>query len=412
MSTMDLQEDDPLLETADDYDAVPPTVVLPPDAAPVADPSAVAAPPPQTAPADHGDVLRNYFMSQKQNRDRLASAESSATNNRFMARLGGAFNTLANAAAPRAADNSAFESMAKSANNPVDRIERRQKLEQGGDKMLLNYFMRRDNADSLNAWRDRKAGQGDRRLDISESLGNERNRIMGDRAKTAERSLGLRGRALELRETALAAGAVKTINNDKVVSTTEQQLNSANKGIGRLDAIDRGEAKFSTTTKADLEADLASLISGSNNTALGKLERVEFHPYIAKWQSQLDAIKGYQGDINAPGYKQQLRDQFEGLRNDILEIQNKRKEHLLKTNKTAFSRSDLATRAMEEAAAPGTAPARKPVPAGTPGAAAAPKRSVSAKELSDYATAHYGGASPAQLEKARAFLKGQGYGTP
>jgi hypothetical protein len=383
MSTMELQEDDPLLDLQqDEYDVPPaPPVVpqAPPGSAPAPGDPTADAPVPGAPPAGQDDLLRNYFMKQKAQRDRLAGAEDTATKNRFAARLGGAFNTLANAAAPRPADNTPFEQMAKDATNPVDRIERRQKLDQSGDKMLLNYFMTKDRADALQDWRGAKLGQGDRRLDISEKLGTERNRIMDSRAKTAEKSLGLRGRALELRETAIATGAVKAINNDKVVMTTEQQLNAANKGLGRLDAIDQGKAKFSTTTKADLEADLASLISGSNNTALGKLERVEFHPYIAKWQANLDAIKGYQGDINAPGYKQQLRDQFEGLRNDILEIQNKRKEHLLKSNRTALSKSDLATRAMEEAAAPGTAPASKPAPPGTPGVA---KKSVSKREYS------------------------------
>jgi hypothetical protein len=318
---------------------------------PVADEVRSPAVLPTPAPVrGEDDLLKNYFANQKLQREQLARAEDQANENRFGARLGGALNTIAQAASPKPADNSAFEGMARDANNPVDRIERQQKLDQGGDKLLLNYFMNKNRAAGASDYRNKKLGLEEGRLKATQDRNKTLSRMAEQRLKQTERGLGLRQRAMDLRETSTAAGAAKTINNDKVVTMTEQQLNAANKGLGQLDKIDEGKIKFSTTIKADLEKDLANLISGSNSSALGQLERVEFHPYVAGWQEKLDKIRGYQGDINAPEFKKQLRDQFTELRNDILEIQVKRKERLLKSNKTAYSKAPLAAKAMEEAA--------------------------------------------------------------
>lgn len=317
-----LQEEDLL----DDVTAEDPTTVQPP-----------------AGPTGSGDVLRDYFMNQKLSRDRLSNAEDTASSNKFLARMGGAAATLANAAAPRAADHAPFEAMAKDAEDPVNRIERQQKLEQGGDKLLLNYFMNKDRSEALGSYRDRKAKVAEGSLD-------ERNRHNQVTEGIGKAGVGLRREGIDLRTGAQAAQAAGTVNKDPVMKTTNNQIAQIEKGLGRIADIKSGKMPFTTTIKADLEKDIANVVSGGNSSSLGQLNRVEFHPYVADIQKAYDKIRGFQGDINSPKYVEQLGDLLSGLKRDIKAIQAGRATTIQKSGVgTAYSKNRLATQALNDA---------------------------------------------------------------
>jgi hypothetical protein len=343
----DLPVVDPDLAAVAQDDAYEPTQPL----APVTPQTAGAAPQvPPTPPKELSDrdYVTQYLAEKKKNSEALGDAQETSNKNRLFARLGGAANTLANSLSHRPMDNSAFDQMAKDADIPVKRLETQQKMDQGGDKLLINYFANKSKQ------QDRK-DYGDRNLSIKQQNADtavDRNDRLGDLAANnldlRKQGLGLRAQGLELRKGAQAAQASAPFLKDKVMMTTSQQLSQLDKGLGRIDDIMSGKMPFTTTIKADLEKDMANVLSGGTSSSLGQLHRVEFAPYVAKWQAQIDKVKGYQGDINAPGYVKQVRDLMRSMKADIQKIQGGRATRIAGTIKNAYSGNPLAAKSIDE----------------------------------------------------------------
>lgn len=111
------------------------------------DPAAAAAaakddlPPGMVDQLAQDDVLRNYFKRQRgQYMGDLGRAEDTASQNRYMARIGGALNTLGSSLGGQKVDNAAFEQLATDADRPLATLERRRKVEESGDKTVSNYI--------------------------------------------------------------------------------------------------------------------------------------------------------------------------------------------------------------------------------------------------------------------------------
>ena len=345
--------------------------------------------------AEPSDLLQRYFKNQAKMQERLSRAEDTASQNRFIANMGGAFSRLAQASSTHAPDTSAFDQMAKQADAPVERVERQQKLDQGGDKMLLNYFLNKNRADSLDAWRNGKLAQTDRSLGLRDKSIEERGRHnreiegavkegigirregLGERKRHNEvtegigqQNVGMRREGLDTKKGAQAAQAADKFTKDPVIKTSSVQLSQIDKAMGRLDDVESGKIPFSTTLKAEIEKDIANIISGGTSSSLGQLHRVEFEPYVAKWQAVLDKVHGYQGDINAPEFRQQIRAQLSGLAEDLAKIRGKRSKDLQAGYGTAYSKNDVATKTIEDNVKlyggdkPAAPPAPKPLAAG------------------------------------------------
>jgi hypothetical protein len=104
-------------------------------------PAAAAVPEAEVEAEGDPDVLREYFSRRnKEDMDQMSRAEETSSQNRFIANMGGAASTLANALTGRQNDLSAFEKMAADAKSPVDRVERQQKSKKESDKLVSNYI--------------------------------------------------------------------------------------------------------------------------------------------------------------------------------------------------------------------------------------------------------------------------------
>lgn len=145
-----------------------------------------------------------------------------------------------------------------------------------------------------------------------------------------------------------AAGAVRSVNTDPIMRTSSTQLAQVEKGLGRLRDAASGRVPFSTDMKAEVEKDIANILSGGTSSTEGAVHRTEFQPYVARWQAKLDEIRGYRGDINAPGYMENLVNTLNGLKKDISGIRSKRSHDLNASMKTAYSKNKLATQALDE----------------------------------------------------------------
>lgn len=354
------EEDLPLLESPD----IIPVPVEPDQYDPKAPLPKVVPETPDSAPdTGHGDVLRDYFANQKLMRDRLDNAERTSTDNRFLARIGAAANTIGRGMAGVPVDNSAFDQMAKDANAPVERVERQAKVDQSGDRMLLNYFMNRDKAAALAKYRGENIGIKKTNADNSK----KRTEIYGDAVEEKKRhnkvnesigqqGVGLRKEGLALREGSQAAQAAGKVADDKVIKQSNMQLAQLDKGLKRLADIISGKTPFTSTIKAELEKDAANILSGGSSSSLGQLQRIEGHFSGEGWQNKIDWFRNYKGDIHAPIYAKQLQDLFKSLHGDLQQIKGDAATRVKGTYGTAYSQNKLATQALDDAVKNSQAP--------------------------------------------------------
>lgn len=301
---------------------------------------------PQSTQPDSNSVLRQFFArkaAQDQlDANRMTSATDLAEKNKLFARIGQAASNLGSSIAKADRPNQQpFEDLAKDADQPVQHLKDRMQLQGNQDKILRDYLLRDA---SLQSRQNIASQQGDRygkRTDAMTKLGE-------GRLALGQQTVGIRKAGLDLRSGAQAAQAAQKFNGDKVISTSNTQLAQIDKGVGMLDKIDKGEIKFTTSIKADLEKDLANTISGGTSSSLGQLDRIEYKSGVEAAQRMLDYVRGYQGDINAPEFKKQLRAQFNALKQEIQGIQSRRAAQIQKSYGTAYSSNPLATQTLQD----------------------------------------------------------------
>lgn len=339
-----LQDDDELnselmaLQAAQPED-VPEAPTLPQEPLP-AEPAPVAPPPvraPQgapPAPQTEDEILRAGLLGvqarAKAQRDELSQTEDRAAQQTGFTRIAQAGANLGNSIAGGQPLNQApFEALATDAQAPLKALERRSAIATNQDKILRDYMVKQalvkaaDNRlDKRLATTEKVAGNRDARI-ASEG---ELNRA--SREKVAGQRLSLIQAGLNLRQSGQAMQLVSKYNQDPVMKVASTQLQSLDKGLGRLKDIASGRVPFTTTMLSELQQDFLGALTGSNSGALGKLERIEYTPVAAKIQKFVDNMKGYQGDINDPEYHKQLTEQFSGLKQDILRIQANRGKRL------------------------------------------------------------------------------------
>jgi len=100
---------------------------------------------PLAPPADEDEgYLRRYLSGRQSNYDKeLAAAEETASENRLMARLGGASEKFGAALAGTKSDQAPYEEMVKTSTQPIERLNRREKLGMGRDKLISDYLYRK-----------------------------------------------------------------------------------------------------------------------------------------------------------------------------------------------------------------------------------------------------------------------------
>lgn len=291
-----------------------------------ADATPVAAP----TPIDSQDLLRAFLTRNTNTSQQLRDAQEATNKNLLAARLTQAgANIGSSIARSKPADQKPFEDLARASSLPMDMAEKQVENQNKNSQLLQDYFSKNQanqlNRERVDAYKERTGAVSDR----------------------ADRRLDISAAGLGLRQGNQAAQAADKFRSDKVMMTTSNQGQQLDKALGRIADIKAGRAKFTTSMKADLEKDLANVISGGTSSSLGQLDRIEFNPFVAKWQSALDKMNGYQGDINAPGYLAQLEQTFSGLKHDIAGIQARRAKYIGDTLGTAYSNNKLASKAIQ-----------------------------------------------------------------
>lgn len=292
--------------------------------------------PRQPAATDTSSLLRGYYGTDPQ----YQKLADTAAQQKLFSQLGEAGDTVGHALAKSTTpvDSSFYRNLETQADQPLK--------DYASSRALLSKYL------TSKYGVDTRAQTAKNLQDVNTQLAGTRSQDYNKRTdaivKNADARVKLAGEGLDLRKGAQAAQAATKFNSDPVIKTSNTQLAQIQKGLGRLDDVDSGRVPFSTTIKADIEKDIANVISGGTSSSLGQLHRVEFQPYVAGWQKMVDEINGYQGDINAPEFRQQLRAQLEGLRDDITAIQGSRSGQLHKSLKTAYSKNALASQALDE----------------------------------------------------------------
>lgn len=335
-------------------------------------PAVAAAPPaaPASSPAPDSmkALLRQYFQQNQEQQADLADAQGRAHDNQLFANIGQAGATigagLAGTGGAQVTPNTkAFDNLQATAQQPVADVQARAALQNQGNKTLQDYFLRKMMADSkirgaqigagakieVAKGHDEQSGKNTQ-LRVDASKENTGTRVGAQDRRTnvlaglGQQRVGLAKEGLDLRKGNQALSVAGKFANDKILVANDQQLGQIEKGLGQ---IDKGD--FTLQKKADIEADMARILSGGGATSLGAQERIEFMPFEARYQKFIGDLKGVPQNLDLPEYRKQVKALFQGLRHDIEQIRQTRANKLGATMRTAVGGNDKAVQTLENA---------------------------------------------------------------
>jgi hypothetical protein len=229
-------------------------------------PAAAAVPEAEVEAEGDPDVLREYFSRRnKEDMDQMSRAEETSSQNRFIANMGGAASTLANALTGRQNDLSAFEKMAADAKSPVDRVERQQKSKKESDKLVSNYIAQKYKLASA-----AKTKAEDRAHQTSRDQANRDFLLKRDAAKRA----GMPQKLAPEDQAMVSTLSQKTANKISVAN----QIEAAFKDWERLndsEKLSRGRSMLKVINSSEgadaIGAEEAKRLGGKLEFALGNL---------------------------------------------------------------------------------------------------------------------------------------------
>jgi len=141
-----------------------------------------------------------------------------------------------------------------------------------------------------------------------------------------------------------ASSAVDKITNDSQLKSHVQRVQGADRILGQLDAAKSGKIVDTNQLLNDINTEYVNLLTGSNNSALGKQERTEYTTMAGNLAATLQKIKGSPESINSPEILNQLETQVRDLKANY-QNQIKARGKMLQRS---YSHNPNATQAQQE----------------------------------------------------------------
>lgn len=137
--------------------------------------------------------------------------------------------------------------------------------------------------------------------------GQQRADAFSSRANAATAGVGIR-------YDAQSSKAVDTVMNDKQLGQHVQRIQGADRILGQI--ADTKEGKIIDTNQLlnDINTEYVNLLTGANNSALGKQERTEYRTLSGDVAAQMQRIRAQPQSINSPEIIRQLETSVSELR--------------------------------------------------------------------------------------------------
>jgi hypothetical protein len=110
------------------------------------------------------------------------------------------------------------------------------------------------------------------------------------------------------------AAAVDKVVKDDQLKNHAQRIQGADRILSQLQEVKAGHIVDTSQFLNDLNTEYVNLLTGSNNTALGKQERTEYRTYAADLANVLQKIKASPESVNSPEIMSQLEKSVVSLR--------------------------------------------------------------------------------------------------
>ncbi len=111
-----------------------------------------------------------------------------------------------------------------------------------------------------------------------------------------------------------ASAAVDKVVNDPQLKAHTQRVQGANRIQGQLDDIKQGKIVDTNQFLNDLNTEYVNLLTGANNSALGKLERTEYRSTAGDIAGVIQKLSGNPQSIRSPEILKQLETSVAGLK--------------------------------------------------------------------------------------------------
>lgn len=141
-----------------------------------------------------------------------------------------------------------------------------------------------------------------------------------------------------------ASSAVDKVTNDSQMKSHVQRVQGADRILGQLDAAKSGKIVDTNQLLNDINTEYVNLLTGSNNSALGKQERTEYTTMAGNLAATLQKIKGSPESINSPEILGQLETQVRDLKGNY-QGQIKARGQMLQRN---YAHNPNATQAQQD----------------------------------------------------------------
>lgn len=138
---------------------------------------------------------------------------------------------------------------------------------------------------------------------------------------------------LNLQRDNQTAAAVDKIANDAQLKQHAQRIQGADRITSQLAEIKSGKIVDTNQFLNDLNAEYVNLLTGSNNAALGKLQRTEYQTMAGNLANIIQQIKGEPKSINSPKILEQLEKSVLSLRENYVKNLKERGALLQRTYK-------------------------------------------------------------------------------
>lgn len=122
------------------------------------------------------------------------------------------------------------------------------------------------------------------------------------------------GQRLGLATDAQSSGAVDKVLNDKQIGQYIPRIQGADRVLGQLNDVRSGKIVDTNQFLNDLNTEYVNLLTGANNSALGKQERTEYRTAAGDIASSIQRLKAEPESINSPKILQQLETSVQGLK--------------------------------------------------------------------------------------------------
>lgn len=170
--------------------------------------------------------------------------------------------------------------------------------------------------------------------------------VLGQQARgqSMQGLIDVKRQQLETSKDNQSAQSVNKIIDDSQLKNHQQRIQGANRILDQLNDAKSGKIVDTNQLLGDVNTEYVNLLTGANNSALGKQERTEYRTMAGDLSGLLQRIKAEPESINSPEIMNQLETQVRGLKSNYQSNYQQRAQ-LLKKN---YSHNQQANQAQDD----------------------------------------------------------------